>query len=169
MRYTRWAANLNMIRSNPIFGVGWGQYQKHVTRYYGDIVYPEGSTDDVTLFDVETNEPLTFAWYFVLAAETGLVGLVAWFVLFGEVAARAIGRGAQRCLCAGGVMGAVVALLIACLWTSPMVRGAGPLLGLLLAMSGVRHVPDGSEALSREDADRVPDGVIGTEERGEAL
>ncbi len=138
MRALRWAANTNMIREHPLLGVGWGQYQRHVGEYYGDLPVPEGSTDRVELYDLETHEELSFSWFYVTAGESGLLGLSAVFVLLAACMARALGaHGAVRCLGAPGVLGAAVALLVVGLWTDPLTRGVGPLVGLLVAMSAV--------------------------------
>jgi len=136
MRAYRWSANLNLIAQNPLLGVGCGQYQRHINLYYGDLSYPSGRTDIIEYYDLKANEPFTFSWYFVTAGETGLLGFAALLAFLGAIAARALGSASQPpCLAAAGVLGAVVALLIAALWTSPMTRGAGPLLGWLLATS----------------------------------
>ncbi len=136
MRAYRWAANLNMIAAHPVLGVGWGQYQRNIVKYYGDLDHPEGTTDVIQHFDLTANEPFTFSWFFVTAGETGLPGLACIMVLLAGIGARAMGlAGKKPCFAAAGSMGAIIGLLMAGLWTSPMVRGAGPLLGLLLAIS----------------------------------
>ncbi len=146
MRVYRCSANLNMIAKKPWLGVGWGQYQSQRKKYYGTLNLPEGNTRRQELFDVEADEPFTYSWFFLTASELGLLGLAALSIYLAELLARALGRaGARPCLAASGVIGAVAALLVAGLWTSPMVRGAGPLLGLLLAVSAV--VPGPGEGL----------------------
>ncbi len=142
MRFMRWAAELNLIYRHPWLGVGWGQYQRRLGDYYGDIPYPEGTTDKPELYDLEANEPFTFSWFLVTAGESGLIGLGALFLLLGELAVRAVGRpGRGPCLLAGGVLGAVLALLVAGIFTHPLTRGVGPLVGLLLAVSACPEPP----------------------------
>jgi len=145
MRAYRWAANLSLILNNPL-GVGWGQYQRSLQKYYGDLPYPEGTTDDPALYDLNANEPLTFSWLFVMACEIGLPGLAALALFLVELLLRATGRNGNSVL-SGGICGAVIGLAIAAVFTSPLVRGAGPLLGVLLALSALpENIEERSQA-----------------------
>lgn len=139
MRSYRWHANLNMVAANPIVGVGWGQYQRRIAGYRGAVDTPEARTDRPDLYDLETNEPLSFGWFFLVTGETGGLGALALAVLLGALlvgprsnmtrpeADYGAGLG-EAALAAGAV------LLVSGLWVSPMVRGCGPLLGFLLAI-----------------------------------
>ncbi len=148
LRYMRWAASLNSLVAHPALGVGWGGYQDALDARYGDIPRPEGRTDDPRLYDVEANEPLSFSWFLVTGVELGTAGLVAVLFLLGEVLLRAagLGGGQGRPPVAAGLLGAALALLLAGLWAHPLTRGAGPLAGLLLAMSGVGGAATTKEA-----------------------
>jgi O-antigen ligase len=130
---------MNSLTAHPALGVGWGGYQDALDAFYGDIPRPEGRTDDPRLYDVEANEPLSFSWFLVTGVELGVAGLVAVLCLLGEILLRAAGLGGKpgRPPVAAGLLGAGVALLLAGLWAHPLTRGAGPLAGLLLAMSGM--------------------------------
>lgn len=144
VRYLRWMANLNMIRQQPRLGVGLGQYQKNLATAYGSFNPPESRTDRPDLYDIGTNEPFSFGWYFLAAGELGLPGLAAVFILLGALAAQGFNKGAGETgesanVLGGGVVGAVIVLLLAAFWTNPLVRGTGPLLGFLLAVSTVRN------------------------------
>ncbi|MBN2713927.1 MAG: O-antigen ligase family protein, partial [Planctomycetes bacterium] len=117
MRYFRWAANINMIRKNPLLGVGLGQYQKQINNYYGGIPRPKGITGVAENWDVTSNEPFSFSWFFQTFCETGFVGFAALVVFLSQMVARAMGRAGQGiCFASGGVAGAVVALVFAALW-----------------------------------------------------
>lgn len=77
-------------------------------------------------------------WYAMMLGGSGLVGLGMWLVLLGEIAARALGRDGRRSqLRGGGVLGAVVGLAVAGVWTDALPAGAGALVGFLLALSMV--------------------------------
>lgn len=143
VRYYRWAANLNLIRDNPLLGVGWGQYQNGIKDYYSGIPRPPGTTGISALWDIESDEPFTFSWFWVTACETGLIGLAALGLFFAEMLARSCRLlSSATAIRAPGVCGAVVALILAGLWTSPFVRGAGPLLGVLIAVSALHCLPE---------------------------
>jgi len=133
MRYYRWAAEINLIAARPL-GVGWGKYQRAVNDQMGDIPAPKVQSSDAAAYDVLAHEPMSFSWFLQSGVEMGLPGLAAVLVFILEILSRAggwRGRGSGS----PAIAGAAVALLLAGLWTSPMVRGVGPLLGLLLALS----------------------------------
>ncbi len=152
MRAYRWHANLNMIAQNSTAGVGWGRYQRYLDRYYGSLDVPEGRTDAPPEWhNLLTHEPGTYSWFMLTAAETGLPGLAALFLFLAVLLGRAMRINREkRLIGAGGIAGAVVALLLLGLWTNPMVRGAGPVLGLLLTLSTVRLADDSRSALGAE-------------------
>lgn len=135
MRYRRWAGALNMALAHPVNGVGLGQYDRHIQDYI-PVSPARARTDDAGAYDLSIDEPLSFGWFFTLAGELGILGLAAWGIMLAELLARAAGLGRRgRCAAAGGVLAATALLLLGGWWTGWLVRGAGPLCGLLLAMS----------------------------------
>lgn len=74
-------------------------------------------------------------WYASLLGGTGLFGAGMWLMLLGELAARAVGRSGRRCLWHGGALGCVFALAVSGFWTDALPKGAGALVGFLLAAS----------------------------------
>ncbi len=92
-------------------------------------------------------------WYAALLGGTGVVGLGMWLALLGELLARAAGRYGRRCLWYGGVMGGVLALTAAGVWTDALPEGAGALVGLLLAVSILEEPEAAPEAGRRRRRD----------------
>lgn len=142
LRYLRWSANLEMFAAHPRFGVGLGQYQKRLGPYYQlDRPLPEGRTDRPETFDIRTAEPFSFGWFFVAMGETGLPGLLAGLFLLTTL----LWRGVE--LCRSGepagwaLVGAGVGLFLLGWFASPLTRGAGGALALVLGASarGVRN------------------------------
>ena len=157
-RYNRWQANLELIKRQPVFGVGPGLEQKQVKPYYSyELLRDNVRTDDVSQFNVLGNEPGTFSWYFITACELGLPGLwlLVWMlVYFWGRAARATaaaseGEPKQEGLSAG-VVGSLMAILCLGVFTHLMVRGLALMCVFLFA------VADALCAWAGEDVDAAP-------------
>lgn len=135
-RTKRWQAVLLAVEDNPLLGFGPGRFQQEIGQYYKfGFDKPSGRTDDVAGYDLAIDEPGTQTHWEVAAAETGLVGVAAWLLLFavGAITAYRHGRpGVAGALLAGSVAGLTVAV-----WT----RAVGVLWAYLLALSTRRRKP----------------------------
>lgn len=131
-RVRRWGAALECVRVNPTLGVGPGQFQRRIGGFYDRFFErPAGRGDDVPGFDIRFDEPGSHSLYVVTAVEMGLLGLVAvgWFL------ASAVGRAAfGRSGFAAGALGSSVAVIVACLFSSVMVRGIALVFVIVLAL-----------------------------------
>ena len=128
-RYPEWQAAASMILTHPWLGVGPGNYQRQVGPFYGQVPNATGPA-----------EPDIQNLYLVLGATCGLPALLA----FGALLITAIGS-AQKAGRAG-VVAALAAFSLACVWHPLLVRGLGLPLVFVLALA--RHpqqekVPDG--------------------------
>jgi hypothetical protein len=155
-RYPDWQAAYNMSLSNPDLGVGLGNYQKNIGRYYDDIPRRTGPS-----------EPDSQNLYLVILASCGVAALVAYLaVLFTGIGA-AVGFGAKTVRdelpanekkrdapldwderpkkpwttftpsvwVSGGVAAALVAFAATCIWHPLLVRGIGLPFVFLLALA----------------------------------
>lgn len=102
----------------------------------------------------DTLEPMP--WYASLVGGAGLAGLGMWLVLLGELSARTMGRFGRRCLWHGGVLGGVMALAVAGLWTDALPEGPGALVGFLIALS-ILEEPDPAHAAARTRRAKDPE------------
>ncbi len=128
MRYTEWQAATIMLQENPVLGVGVGNYQENIRTYWG-------SLPDRPVVVEHDSQNL----YLVIAASTGLVGLVCFlgmFVFFLLHAFRGalLIQGNERGL-AVGLFGSVIAFMINCIWSPLLVRGIGVPLAVVLALA----------------------------------
>ena len=138
MRVRRLAAALDCVRERPALGFGPGRFQSSIgegDRYRPPYDKPFGRSDDVPGYDVRFDEPGSHGLYVVSAVEMGLLGLVA----VGFFLASAVGRAAassahDRSGLAAGALGAVLAVTVACLFSSVMVRGVGLVFVIVLAL-----------------------------------
>lgn len=127
-RYPEWQAACEMIRENPLMGVGAGNYQRNIGRYYGIIPSPAGKA-----------EPDTQNLYLVTGSSIGLPGLACFVGLLLVFA----GRAAKRYFLASdafekglavALLGALVAYMVNSLWSPLLVRGLGIPLALVLSL-----------------------------------
>lgn len=119
-RYTEWQAAWNMWRDNPLLGVGAGNYQANIGRYYG---YIPRVNRNVT-------EPDSHNLHLVLLSSTGLCGLAAFLgmlIFYMRNAALAYGMAANPATkgLAAGLVGAIAAFAVNGVWTGLLVRGLG--------------------------------------------
>jgi O-antigen ligase len=142
-RYIEWWAALNMISDNPIFGVGIGNYQAFIGKYYGFL--PK-------LDNLQWNAQ---NGWLVAGSTMGLAGLcmMAW-LFFGAF------RTASRRLREGGnpaaafLMGAIVAWAVSNIFTVVSIRETLPVVMIALALlwgnaAGIREPADGEELRER--------------------
>lgn len=126
-RYPEWQVAVDMINESPWRGVGAGNYQRHINRYYGLIPNPTGP-----------QEPDIQNLYLVLGVSLGIPGLAVFLLMLGlalrrwaQVAMSAADwrtRAAGRCCVCS-----LTAFALACLWSPLLVRGVVPLLALVMA------------------------------------
>jgi hypothetical protein len=151
-RYVEWQAamkfltpgahrELGMSRARHmrhlLLGVGIGNYQLNIGRYYGFLPKPNANT----------TEPDTNNLYLVLAMSVGIPAALAFLWLVGTFLHRAAAsrRAASddflRGLCLGGA-GALTSLLVTNVFTGTLVHGSGPAMILLFAFvsAGARLV-----------------------------
>jgi len=149
-RYVEWQAamkfltpgyhrNLGISRGRHIrqllLGVGIGNYQQHIGRFYGTLPKPN---ENIT-------EPDTQSLYLVLAVSTGIPAVLAFLWLLGAFLRRAaVGYAKTRDPFLRGLLlgciGSLAALLVTNVFTSTLVHGTGPAMIIMfaLAASGAR-------------------------------
>lgn len=128
-RYPEWQAAGSLILTHPLRGVGAGNYQRNIGRYY-----------DVVPNQTGPAEPGIQNLYLVIAATLGLPGLFALIVLLGRAGFAAINAATTdpltwRADIAAGVAAGMCAFAAAAVWHPLIVRGIGLPLAALLAMS----------------------------------
>ena len=146
-KYEEWQAALNGISFSPLLGHGLGSYQARINPFYA-----RGQLETLWIEKLPRNlmEKDAHSVYFVFGVETGVLGLLAlcWVLVWGvQSALRARARtalAADRWLMCG-VAGALVALLLAGVFTSFLVRGVALLAMLLLALPTATE-PEAGEA-----------------------
>lgn len=132
-RYAEWQAAWNMWRENPMLGVGVGNYQSNVGRYYG---YVPRANQNVT-------EPDSHNLYLVLLASTGLCGLAAFWgmlIYFERGAAIVYGAAGDPAAqgLAAGLGGGIVAFAVNSVWAGLLVRGLGVPLVFFLVLIAIQ-------------------------------
>ncbi|MDD3543854.1 MAG: O-antigen ligase family protein [Kiritimatiellae bacterium] len=142
-RYPEWQAAYSLVLTHPWTGVGPGNYQKQIGRYYAQVPRRTGPA-----------EPDTQNLYLVLAASLGLPGLLAFMAMLAYAAAAAL-RGAagaapeDKRWQARGTAGALGAFAITAIWHPLLVRGIGLPLVFVLALArciGQAESTDGKQA-----------------------
>ena len=120
-RYPEWQAAASMILTNPLLGVGPGNYQKQVGPYYGQVPNATGPA-----------EPDIQNLYLVLGASCGMPALLAFLALLSTAFADALK--ADRL----GAAGALAAFALTAVWHPLLVRGIGLPLVFVLALARSR-------------------------------
>jgi len=140
-RYLEWQAGVQAVARSPLFGVGLGNYQARVNRYYEPppdrLLNPQG-VYGVRKPAANLMESGGNAFYLVWLTETGFVGLLAfaWVMLFGLRGAALSYRDAQDDVGRGLALGALGALCAAAgglAFTNYLVRGVGAAFVFVLA------------------------------------
>ncbi len=127
-RYPEWQAAAAMAAERPLLGVGAGNYQRHIGRYFGTIPCEnvKGEADSQNL-------------YLVLAGSLGVPGML----LFCGMLLASMRRAARVYACSDGVvtraaalgtLGAIGAYAVAAVWAPLLVRGIGVPLAFMLAL-----------------------------------
>lgn len=133
-RITEWHAAWNMWKEQPLLGVGIGNYQLNIGRYYG---YVERPNRNVT-------EPDSHNLYLVIGSTVGLLGLLAYLGLLldaiGRAARAPAGDAFARALGVGICWG-LVAFMLNGIWAGLVVRGLGLPLAFVLALAGSLAAP----------------------------
>ncbi|NLW50538.1 MAG: hypothetical protein GXY85_06795 [Candidatus Brocadiaceae bacterium] len=145
-RYVEWQAALQAVARSPLFGVGPGNYQVRVNRYYEpppDRLLNPGGVYNVSKPSANLMEAGGNAFYLVWLTETGLVGVLGLLsvLLFGL-------HGAVRSYCEGeddlarglalGAFGALCAAAGGMAFTHYLVRGVGIAFAFVLACASQR-------------------------------
>lgn len=180
MRYLRAGAEINVLRApfrkngpevNLLFGLGPGGYDRS-KRFRPSLGAREsGQTDNVDNYDVLADEPGTFNLFGVAAAEMGILGLVGFLWLFFSYARstltswRAAPEGGLERSLALGAFAALVGAAVVSPFGSAWVRGAGPLLVMLVGLAAGAMTPARAPADIPEDdfATRVIPAPSGNE------
>jgi hypothetical protein len=136
-------------------GVGTGQYQHEVDRFY-QFPYrrPNGATDDEALFDTATHEPFTFGLFEKVTVELGVFGMVVLAFLFAvwigsacSAFARLIpppvasegtwvpGKSHDISVLALAALGAGTGACVLSIFGSPVVRGPGGTFAFFFALA----------------------------------
>ncbi len=128
-RYPEWQAAASLILTHPLTGVGAGNYQREIGRYYDVVPNPTGPA-----------EPDIQNLFLVIAATLGLPGLFALLALLGRGALAAAGAAATdpaawRKWTAAGIVAGIGAFAGAAVWHPLIVRGIGLSLAALLALA----------------------------------
>ncbi|MFH0911228.1 MAG: hypothetical protein V1918_06980 [Planctomycetota bacterium] len=151
MRYYRWSADLEMLVDHPWLGVGLEQYGRRIHEYYGGIRLPAGRTDQPAFYNVKTEEPLSFGWFFLVAGELGLVGAAILLWIFSDLARSAVERVREGAFGGHAVLGILGGLALAGWFANPMVRGVGGALAFALALAWSKR-SCGASGASRSSA-----------------
>ncbi|MHB9025351.1 MAG: O-antigen ligase family protein [Armatimonadota bacterium] len=119
-------AALNLIRHNPLFGLGAGRYQSKINEAY-DLL---GSVSEQRL------EPDMQNGYLLTAADSGVLGLAALLALWGGYLGLAWRRARTGPAhpWAAAALGAMVVLVTMTLLTNPLIRGTMLVVVALLAI-----------------------------------
>ncbi len=149
IRYAEWQAAASMTAENPWLGVGVGNYQRNIGRYYGML-----PSDNIKA------EPDSQNLFLMVASSTGIPGLFAFAaILLGAICGALRGerdgspRTATETALAWGAAAALLAFAVNALWAPMLVRGLGIPLAFLLAIARAAGLPKPSQAKPRA---RVP-------------
>jgi len=128
-KYVEWQAALNAINSNPVTGVGIGNYQLNINRYYLDIEKPPENL----------MEPDAVNGWMVTGVTLGVPGLLLllWMLLSFQKRASMHYGAAEPGIVKGfclGVYGAIGSFMIASLFTNLLVRGVGIAFVIMVAL-----------------------------------
>ena len=128
-RYTEWQAATAMAQDNPWFGVGIGNYQENVGRYFGTLpaVAVKAEADSQCL-------------HLVLASSLGIPALLCFLGLLlshARSAVKAFFRSTDpaRQGLALGALGSIIAFNVNSLFAPLLVRGIGVILVFVLALA----------------------------------
>jgi hypothetical protein len=141
-RWIEWQPALNMVRANPVLGVGTGGYQLHIGQNYG------------MLPNFKKIEPDTNCGWLVIAGSMGLCGLIALAAVFYSGYRTAVADGPKapseylRAL-SGGLAGSMIGLFLAMVFSNVLVRGLSItmilLLALVSAIEGISETPPAAD------------------------
>lgn len=113
-RYPEWQAAGSMILTNPILGVGPGNYQKNVGQYYDNIPRKTGPS-----------EPDIQNLYLVIAASMGIPALLAFLAMFIAPFSKENIFPMKHSALIHGAIGSLGAFAFTAVWHPLLVRGIG--------------------------------------------
>ena len=131
-QYLEWQAALNLLEDNCLLGVGIGNYQTNIGRYY------------YFMPNVEILEPDSNSGYLVVASTLGLLGLIALIAIlfhFGRRAWKLQMRDRPRTGLVWGLRGSLVSFAVVSFFTLLLVRGTGLAVAFILALILALEVP----------------------------
>lgn len=123
-------AALNVLKNNPLLGIGSGQYQDKINQAY----------DLLSAATTQRLEPDAQNGYLLTAVNGGILGVAALLALLGGYLgmARRQALAAPRDPWTAALCGSLVALLVLLLATNPWVRGTSILIAALFGALGAR-------------------------------
>lgn len=122
-RYLEWSAALRMLADNCVLGVGAGNYQLNIGKYFG--MLPKNNTLEI---DAQSG-------WLVIGATLGIAGLFMLVCLFVEVVQRErMHLRDGRDLASAGLVAAIVAWGVVNMFTPILRRETGPLVMLTLGL-----------------------------------
>ncbi len=113
-RYPEWQAAGSMILTNPLLGVGPGNYQKHVGQYYDNIPRKTGPA-----------EPDIQNLHLVIAASMGMPALLAFLTMFVTPFNKDNIFPMKHSVLIHGAIGSLAAFAFTAIWHPLLVRGIG--------------------------------------------
>ena len=123
-RYPDWQAAGSMILTNPLLGVGPGNYQKHVGQYYDNIPRKTGPA-----------EPDIQNLHLVIAASMGIPALLAFLAMFIAPFSKENVFPMKHSVLVHGAIASLAAFAFTAVWHPLLVRGIGLPFVLLLAFT----------------------------------
>ena len=123
-RYPDWQAAGSMILTNPLLGVGPGNYQKHVGQYYDNIPRKTGPA-----------EPDIQNLHLVIAASMGIPALLAFLAMFIAPFSKENIFPMKHSVLIHGSIGSLSAFAFTAIWHPLLVRGIGLPFVVLLVLT----------------------------------
>lgn len=155
-RYLEWQASLHLFEAHPLFGVGFGEYQRTIGQGYYFLPNPEKM------------EPDTYNLYLLLLAQGGIMAPLTWLValFYGLHLTRRVGEQPASPYWGGlakGIWAAMAALLFFSLWGTILLRGTGlawAFLWALLARLQREHAPPKPPIAPKKAPAEAPETVV---------
>ena len=138
-RYPDWQAAGSMILTNPMLGVGAGNYQKHIGQYYDNIPRKTGPA-----------EPDIQNLHLVIAASMGIPALLAFLAMFIAPFSKENIFPMKHSVLIHGTIGSLAAFAFTAIWHPLLVRGIGLPFVVLLVFTRYLVQTESSDGNCRE-------------------